>query len=222
MCGRYSFVVEDQMIWERFGVSVRSAIYKAKYNCAPTQDLAVITNEEPEVLNFFRWGLIPFWAKDPAIGNKLINAKAETLLEKPSFKNAFLKRRCLVPADSFYEWKKNGVKVPHRILRKDGQPFAMAGLWEKWASPGGESVRSFTIITIGPNAAIEKIHDRMPVILPESDERQWLESNDPMELHSLLQPCPPELLRAYPVSALVNAPQNDVPEIVIPAGPDLF
>jgi len=214
MCGRYSFAIEDELIRERFGVTVRSAIYKARYNCAPSQDLAVITNEEPSVLNFFRWGLIPFWAKDPSIGNKLINAKAETIHEKPSFKNAFRSRRCLVLSDGFYEWKKTRDKIPYRITLKKGAPFAMAGIWEKWNSPDGHQVRSFSIITTGPNALMEKIHDRMPVILPAREERTWLGNTGPDELLSLLKPYPAGEMEAYPVSRLVNNPKNDTPEIL--------
>jgi len=213
MCGRYSFAIEDELIRERFGVTVRSAIYKARYNCAPSQDLAVITNEEPSVLNFFRWGLIPFWAKDPSIGNKLINAKAETIHEKPSFKNAFRSRRCLVLSDGFFEWKKTRDKIPYRITLKKGEPFAMAGIWEKWNSPEGLQVRSFSIITTGPNALMEKIHDRMPVILPSREERTWLGNTGPDELLSLLKPYPAGEMEAYPVSRLVNNPKNDTPEI---------
>jgi len=119
MCGRYSFAILDDLIEQRFGIRVRTAIYKARYNCAPTQDLAVITGENPEELRFYRWGLIPYWAKDPDIGNRMINARSETITEKPSFKHAFKSRRCLVPADSFYEWKRDKEKMPYRILMKD-------------------------------------------------------------------------------------------------------
>ncbi|NQV03187.1 MAG: SOS response-associated peptidase, partial [Bacteroidia bacterium] len=150
MCGRYSFAIEDELIKERFGVSVRSAIYKARYNCAPSQELAIISNHDPKELQFFRWGLVPFWAKDPLIGNKLINAKAETITEKPSFRNAFRHRRCLVPADGFYEWEKNGTKTPYRIIMKNDAPFAMGGIWEKWVSSDGEIIHSFSIITTEP------------------------------------------------------------------------
>ena len=128
MCGRYSFAVEDELIKERFGVSVRSAIYKARYNCAPSQDLAVISNEEPELLSFFKWGLIPFWAKDPSIGNRMINARAETITEKPSFKHSFRSRRCLVLSDGFFEWDRSGKKQPYRFTLRDKTPFSIAGI----------------------------------------------------------------------------------------------
>ncbi len=218
MCGRYSFAIEDELIRERFGVTVRSAIYKARYNCAPAQDLAVISNESPGELKFFRWGLIPFWARDKSIGYKMINAKAETIREKNSFKNAFRNRRCLVLSDGFFEWKKEKVKTPYRITLKDYSPFAMAGIWEKWGSPDGEIIHSFSIITTSPNSLMEKIHDRMPVILLPEDEKKWLTDPGEETLVSLLKPYPADLLTAFPVSTLVNSPKNDSPAIIEPAG----
>jgi len=214
MCGRYSFAVDDELIRERFGVIVRSAIYKARYNCAPTQDLAVISNEEPDRLNFFRWGLIPFWAKDPSIGNKLINAKSETIHEKPAFKNSFKSRRCLVPSDGFFEWKKEKIKIPYRIIMKDASPFTMAGIWDKWLSRDGEIIHSFSILTTGSNELISAIHDRMPVILRPEEEKIWLGKENEHDLISLLRPYPSELMTAFPVSSLVNSPKNDFPEII--------
>jgi putative SOS response-associated peptidase YedK len=222
MCGRYSFILEDELIKERFGVTVRSAIYKARYNCAPTQKLAVVSNENPEELSLYRWGLIPFWAKDPSIGNKLINAKSETILEKPSFKNSFKNRRCLVLSDGFYEWKKGTVKTPFRITKKDGAAFAMAGIWDKWVSPDGDEIRSFAILTTSPNALMEKIHDRMPVILDRETERIWIGNAESNILLDLLKPCPASSLIAYPVSALVNSPRHDSPEILVPAGDPVY
>jgi putative SOS response-associated peptidase YedK len=221
MCGRYSFILEDEMIKERFGVTVRSAIYKARYNCAPTQNLAVISNENPGELSLYRWGLIPSWAKDPAIGNRMINAKSETILEKPSFKTPFKSRRCLVLADGFYEWKKEPVKTPYRITRKDGSAFAMAGIWDKWTSPDGEIIHSFSILTTGPNSLMEKIHDRMPVILDPENEKKWISETGQEELIGLLKPCDPGMLIAFPVSSAVNSPRNDIPEILVPAGDPL-
>jgi putative SOS response-associated peptidase YedK len=216
MCGRYSFYVEDKLIRERFGVTVQTAIYKARYNCAPSQELAVISNELPGELSFFRWGLIPFWAKEPSIGNKMINAKAETITEKPSFRNAFRTKRCLVPADGFFEWKKDGEKSPYRITLRDGSPFAMAGLWDRWVNPGGEIIHSFTIITTVPNELMEKIHDRMPVILKREDEKRWLSPEPEEFLTGLLKPFPAGEMIAFPVSRLVNNPKNDIPEILAP------
>jgi len=214
MCGRSSFAIDDELIKERFGVTVRSAIYKARYNCAPTQELPVISNDQPGELQFFHWGLIPFWAKDPSIGNRLINAKAETITEKPSFKNAFRRRRCLVPADGFYEWKKNGTNVPFRIVLKNGTPFAMAGIWERWVSGDGAPVHSFSIITTGPNELMAPIHDRMPVILLPEEEQRWLSDIDDHHLMAMLKPYPAERMTAYPVSNLINSPRNDNPEVI--------
>jgi putative SOS response-associated peptidase YedK len=216
MCGRYSFAIEDELILERFGVKVRSAIYKARYNCAPSQNLAVISTDAPDVLNFYRWGLIPSWARDPAIGNRLINARGETILEKPSFRNAFKTRRCLVLSDGFYEWRKNGEKRPYRVTLKDNTPFAMAGIWDKWKDPTGEMICSFSIITTQPNSLMEKIHDRMPVILEKEDEKKWITATPERELIELLRPFPSEKMKAYPISRKVNSPANDSPDLIVP------
>jgi len=213
MCGRYSFAIEDALIWERFGVRVRTAIYKASYNCAPSQQLAVISEKEPLTLNFFRWGLIPSWARDAAIGNKMINARSETILEKPSFHQAFLNRRCLVPADSFFEWGKKPEKTPYRILLKNRDCFAMAGIWEQWKNSTGEVIRTFAILTTCANQQISTIHDRMPVILHRDDERRWITPQPVADLISMLKPYPSEMMEAYPISTLVNAPQNNSSEI---------
>jgi putative SOS response-associated peptidase YedK len=216
MCGRFSFVAEDALILERFGVRVRTAIYKARYNCAPSQNLAVITNDKTDQLQFFRWGLIPGWAKDPSIGNKLINARGETIAEKPPFRSAFKNRRCLVPATGFFEWQRGQQKTPYNIRLKNGKPFAFAGLWDKWATSDGEMIHSFTIITTSPNELMAKIHDRMPVILHPDDEHRWLDNKPDPGLTDLLKPFPGELMEVYPVSSLVNNPRNELPEILIP------
>ncbi|MFZ4520833.1 MAG: SOS response-associated peptidase [Bacteroidales bacterium] len=224
MCGRYSFAVEDALILERFGIRVRTAIYKARYNCAPTQNLAVIANEAPDTMQFFRWGLIPSWhigdmgvdtGHDPYLPR--INARAETVLEKPSFKNAFRNRRCLVPATGFFEWK----RTPWVIGLKNGDPFCFAGLWDKWVSPDGEIIHSFTIITTRPNKLMIQIHDRMPVILRREDEQRWIAPQPDPTLVELLQPYPEEEMEAWPVSKLVNTVVNDGPEILehLPEGP---
>jgi putative SOS response-associated peptidase YedK len=212
MCGRYSFVFEDALILERFGIRVTTAVYKARYNCAPTQILPVITNEKPGTLEHFRWGLIPFWAKDASIGNKLINARAETITEKPSFKHAFRSRRCLVPATGFYEWKKEWdtrrdkarlvSTTPYNIRMKTGEPFCFAGLWDQWVSPDGEIIRSFTIITTTPNELVAPIHDRMPVILHQADEHRWIDPRPDTGLTELLQPFPADKMAAIPADKL--------------------
>lgn len=216
MCGRYSFAVIDDLIEERFGVRVRTAIYKARYNCAPGQNLAVISNLHPDELSFYHWGLIPSWAKDKSIGYNLINAKSETITEKPSYKNAFRSRRCLVPADSFFEWKKDRDKDPYRILMKDEKPFAMAGIWDHWTNPDGEGIHSFSILTTSPNELVSGIHDRMPVILGQADEKRWLSPLSDSELLNLLKPYPPEKMKAYKISKLLNSSKNDSADILIP------
>jgi putative SOS response-associated peptidase YedK len=163
-----------------------------------------------------RWGLIPSWAKDPAMGAKLINARAETVAEKPSFRSAFRHRRCLVVADGFYEWQKQeGKKQPFYFRLQDGQPFAFAGLWESWKDPNGEVVDSCTILTTEANQLMQPIHDRMPVILASQDYDLWLDPTVQSEqLQNLLQPFPSEAMVSYPVSTKVNKPTNDTPELV--------
>jgi len=216
MCGRYSFAVVDALIEERFGVRVRTAIYKARYNCAPGQDLAVISNNNPDELSFYHWGLIPFWAKEKSIGYKLINAKSETITEKPSYKNAFRSRRCLVPADSFFEWKKDYEKTPYRILMKDEKLFSMAGIWDRWTTSDGEIIYSFSILTTNSNELMIGIHERMPVILDQADEQHWLSPLSDPELLSFLKPYPASKMKAYKISKLVNSPKNDSVEILSP------
>ena len=167
-----------------------------------------------------RWGLVPFWAKEPSIGYKMINAKSETLTEKPSFRKPFKEKRCLVLADGFYEWEKTDKKnkVPYRFVLKNRQPFAFAGLWDVWKTPEGDTLLSFTIITTRANELMERIHDRMPVILNEKDEAKWLdpEFKDTDKLSSLLQPYPSEQMVAYKVSTIVNSPKNDTPSCIEP------
>ena len=191
MCGRYSFAPDLKVVNQHYDIKVNDGTLIPNYNCAPTQILPVLTNETPGQLSFFRWGLIPFWAKDPSIAIKLINARAETILEKPSFKHSYKSRRCLVPADSFYEWKASdtgGRKTPYRIFLKDQPLFSMAGLWDQWKSPAGETIRSFSIITTSPNEMMAGIHNRMPLILPAKFERFWLEATNEKDLLELLQP----------------------------------
>jgi putative SOS response-associated peptidase YedK len=197
-------------------VEVFDEFYKPNYNCAPSQKLPVITNAEKGKLSYFKWGLIPFWAKDPKIGYRLINTRAETITEKPSFKSAFKKRRCLIPANGFYEWRKDENKTPFRITVNEDELFAMAGLWESWKDGEGKKVHTFSIITTTPNSLMESIHDRMPVILHREDEERWLTEEDEPKLLELLKPCDPYLMKAYPISKKVNSPANNGPEIVEP------
>ena len=214
MCGRFSFSPLAKIIEDRFDVKVDSS-YKPRYNSAPSQNLAVITNVDPGRITFMKWGLVPFWAKDPKIGNRMINAISETIAEKPAFRNAFKKKRCLIPADSFYEWKRLSPKekIPYRILLKDESLFAMAGIWESWKSPGGELLNTFSILTTSPNILMENIHDRMPVILQREDEQKWLADENPEALHDLLKPFDENRMTAYPISKLVNSPFNEEEKI---------
>lgn len=214
MCGRFSLTVNEAELNEFFETSGGDAPYIARYNCAPTQMLAVITNENPRKLSYFKWGLIPGWAKDPSIGNRMINARAESINEKPSFRSVLGTKRCLIPADAFYEWKQNGDKVPYRIFLKNSRLFALAGLWDYWRAPDGSIVHSFTIITTGANTFMQNIHDRMPVILRHGEEKLWLGQQSADDLLKLLKPYPSDEMDAYPVSKLINSPKNDSPEVL--------
>lgn len=217
MCGRYSFAPDLKIVNEHYDISVNDGDLTPNYNCAPSQLLPVITNDKSIGFNFFRWGLIPFWAKDISIGNKLINTRSETILEKPSFRNAFRQRRCLVPADAFYEWKQEvKEKIPYRIFLKNQNIFSMAGIWEKCKLPNGETIFSFAIITTQPNTLMTKIHNRMPVILDKKGEDLWINNTDEKELTNLLKPFPAEQMTAYRISNLVNSPRNNSPKIIEP------
>jgi putative SOS response-associated peptidase YedK len=197
-------------------VEVFDEFYKPNYNCAPSQKLPVITNTEKGKLSYFKWGLIPFWAKDPKIGYKLINTRSETITEKASFKNAFRKRRCLIPANGFYEWRKDENKTPFRITVKEDELFAMAGIWETWKDGEDNKVCTFSIITTTPNTLMESIHNRMPVILNPEDEEKWLSDHNETTLKELLKPYDPYRMVAYPISRKVNSPANNGPEVVEP------
>ncbi|OLN25738.1 SOS response-associated peptidase [Desulfosporosinus metallidurans] len=219
MCGRFSFA-EIIGIVERFELDQVQLELWPRYNIAPSQQVPVVIHQNGgNRLFMFRWGLIPYWAKAESIGNKLINARAETLEEKPSFRRSFEQRRCLVLADGFYEWKKEGrIKKPYRITLLDGRPFAFAGLWDSWLSPTGQTINSCAIITTTPNKLMEPIHNRMPVILPQDMESVWLDVNvtTSHEAKGMLTPFPEERMVAYEVSQLVNSPRNEGPECVVP------
>jgi putative SOS response-associated peptidase YedK len=221
MCGRFTLTAELNLLQENFPWVNIPQPPSPRYNVAPSQPVAVVANDGRSQLDYFVWGLIPAWAKDPAIGSRMINARAETLAEKPSFRNAFRRRRCLVLADGFYEWRKNpsGSKTPIYIQLSTGQPFAFAGLWELWNAPDGSQVYSTTIITTEPNELMAPIHNRMPVILPPDGYAQWLDPTDrlPASLAPLLRPFPAAEMRAFPVSTLVNSPHNDSPNLIRPA-----
>ncbi|MEK3887745.1 SOS response-associated peptidase [Bacillus sp. FSL K6-3431] len=216
MCGRFTLFASFSEIIDRFDIQqmIDEDLYNPNYNVAPSQSvLAVINDGTNNRLGYLRWGLIPSWAKDMKIGYKMINARAETLSEKPSYRNAYKNKRCLILADSFYEWKRHDdkSKTPMRIKLKSDNLFAMAGLWESWKSPEGESIYSCTVITTQPNKLVKDIHDRMPVILKPEDERIWLDKSitDSDQLNDLLNPLPENLMDAYEVSSLVNSPKNN-------------
>ncbi len=219
MCGRFTLASSAAEIEARYGVSVPAG-YKPRYNVAPTQEiLALLADGRGRRLDVFRWGLIPHWAKDAKLAHKLINARAETLLEKPSFRDAVKKRRCLVIADGFYEWRetKQGRKVPVYVRFKSQKPFGFAGLWEFWNSPEGQTIRTCTIVTTEPNELLKPIHNRMPVIVPRELEDFWLEPSPKTdkELERVLQPYAAEELELLEVSPLVNSPAG--PECIEPA-----
>ena len=217
MCGRYSFAPDLKIVNEHYDIVANPADVAANYNAAPTQLLPVITSQMPRKLSLFRWGLVPFWAKDSSIGNKLINARAESVATKPSFRNAFKSRRCLVPADAFYEWKHAAggkMKIPYRISIKQQPLFSMAGIWEQWENPAGGLLQSFAIITTSANKLVAELHDRMPVILPPEAEQLWLSDVENKQLLSLLQPFDAWAMEAYPVSTRLNSPRNNSKELI--------
>lgn len=223
MCGRFSLTTEEQRLNEFFRLAGGTERYIPRYNGAPTQQLAVITGNEPDILQYFRWGLVPSWLKEISKSTPVINARAETISEKATFRRAFKSSRCLVPADGFYEWSRTGKKQPFRFVMADDTPFAMAGLWESWKGGQGEIVNSFAIITTGPNNLIEPIHNRMPVILRQKDYDEWLFSNDQESLKSMFVPFPAKGMRMYKVSELVNSVKAEGPELIKPlSGSDLF
>lgn len=219
MCGRYTLKTPAGVLTERFDIEESSTSITSSYNIAPTQQVATVLAENGKrKLEMLHWGLIPSWAKDPEVGNRMINARAETVAEKPSYRKAFQERRCLILADGFYEWQKtdNG-KQPFYIRMEDESPFALAGLWESWRN--GREIRSCTIITTAPNELAASIHNRMPVILHPEDYDMWLDPDfDEREpLTSLLKPFPAEAMEAYPVSRRVNKPANNDAGVVEPA-----
>jgi len=220
MCGRFTLTVNPANLQDAFAGFHFPTQFAPRFNIAPTQPLLAIPNDGSQVADFFIWGLIPSWAKDAKFGSRLINARSETLAEKPSFRGAYKYRRCLILADGFYEWKTvpgQKAKIPHFIFMKSRQPFAFAGLWEDWQSPDGSQLKSCTIITTQPNKMMTPIHNRMPVILPPVAYAQWLDTKSRTDLQDLLIPYPAGEMDAYPVSTLVNSPANDRAECVVPA-----
>jgi putative SOS response-associated peptidase YedK len=223
MCGRFTLTSDPNTLQQAFPEFIVPDQMAPHYNIAPTQPVAVVANDGSRKVDFFVWGLIPFWAKDPKIGNRMINARAETLGEKPSFRTPYRRRRCLILADGFFEWKRPtgaGAKIPYYIRMESGEPFAFAGLWENWQSPDGSEIKSCTIITTEPNDLVRKLHNRMPVILPPKAYDEWLDPEEraPETLDYLLTSFPAVEMMAYPISTLVNSPGNDYPEILQAAG----
>lgn len=219
MCGRYTLHHKVEAVAARFNVEAPPQLIVPRFNIAPSQIVPVVRQRDERELIGCKWGLVPFWAEDPSIGNKMINARAETLAEKPSYKRALKSRRCLIPADGFYEWKKDGkAKQPMHIRRKDDELFAFAGLWEEWKAPDGARLHTCTIITTEPNELMAEIHNRMPVILPRSAESLWLDPSldDPVQLTALLKPYDARELTAYPVSTSVNSPAHEGNELIAP------
>jgi putative SOS response-associated peptidase YedK len=225
MCGRFGATFSYRDIKIRWNLYGELSGFAPRYNIAPSQDVPVIMrNQGRNELKPMRWGLVPSWAQDPSIGQRMINARSETLLEKPSFKQLVASRRCLVPADGFYEWRREGNrKVPMWITLKSREPFAFPGLWDCWVDrDSGSQLYTFTIITTRANALVRRIHDRMPVIYDAAMGRQWLDGPfgmRRMELDLVLQPPPSERIQAHEVSTLVNSPENDSAECIQPASP---
>lgn len=217
MCGRYTLALPAVQIQNRFHAQVDPDAYAPVYNAAPGMFLPVITNEQPDSVNLYRWGLVPFWAKDVRIGYKMINARSETLGEKPAFRQPLKQHRCLVPADGFYEWKQvdKKTKIPHRFMLRDGGLFAMAGLWSIWRDAEERPMYTFSIITVGANPLVAPLHDRMPAMLPLEQERLWLDTQLPLvDSLALLRPYSENEMKAYRVDEAVNKAANNYPELL--------
>jgi putative SOS response-associated peptidase YedK len=221
MCGRFLLIAPGRDLAERFGLTEEPDL-KPRYNIAPTQSVATLRTK-PESgtrrLEMLTWGLVPFWAKDPSIGSRMINARSETAAQKPSFRAAFKRRRCIIPADGFYEWTgAKGKKQPYLIRTVDERPFALAGLWEHWADANGNVIESCTILTTDANEALRRLHDRMPVILPPEDYQTWLDPalEDPKVIQTMLRQYPSEEFSIVPVSFNVNKAGYDSPDCIEP------
>ena len=220
MCGRFAFYSPTEATAALFGVRT-STDMSPRYNISPSQEVVAIRQSTAGELELasLRWGLVPFWAKAHRVGARMINAVGETISAKPAFRAAFKKRRCLVLANGFYEWRKEGKrKIATYIYPRSGEPMAFAGLWETWKSPEGQVVQSCTIVTTPANPLIQPLHNRMPVILPEETQALWLDplTEDPKILEPLLVPAPVEMLTSHPVADTVNSVKNQGPECILP------
>lgn len=221
MCGRYSLSKSKIELEERFQAEML-VDFKLRFNIAPTQLVPVITSESPKGFSFFYWGITPDFAKNKPVSQKFINAKAETVNEKISFKSSFEKRRCLIPADGFFEWKKLGkkTKVPYRFTLADNEAFSFAGIWEEYENEKGEINHTFLILTTEPNRLVAEVHDRMPVILKKEDEKKWLDKySSEANLLKMLTTYSADDMLSYTVSPLVNQVQNDSPGIIRKTSP---
>lgn len=220
MCGRFTITLEPAFFQQEFDLGKVPSEWTPRYNTAPGQNIPVVRNAKSHDVDMLRWGLIPSWAKEEKIGYRMINARSETIQEKPSFRSAFKQRRCLILADGFYEWQKpaskGAPKSPFRFTLKNTQPFAFAGLWETWQNEEKEEILSCTIITCAPNELVGKVHNRMPVILGKERCWQWLEEDALDELQKMLVPYQAEQMNAYPVSQRVNNPRFDDKEVIKP------
>lgn len=222
MCGRFTLTVDPAELREWLELIDVPAQLTPRYNIAPTQPVAVVTSPTDRKVEIFQWGLIPSWSKDPSMGSRLINARAETVHEKPAFRAPFQRKRCLILADGFFEWKAlDKGKQPYFIHLKSGKPFAFAGLWDHWTSPEGDERMTCTIITCEPNDLMAQLHNRMPVILDKDVMWDWLDpAATPIALKALLIPYAGRL-EAYPVARLVNKPDYDAPDCIQPQGASL-
>ncbi|MBN3519826.1 SOS response-associated peptidase [Algoriphagus lutimaris] len=221
MCGRYSLSKSKIELEERFQAEMLSDFHP-RYNIAPTQLVPVITSASPNGFSYFYWGITPEFGKNKPVALKLINAKSETVDQKVSFKSSFQQRRCIIPADGFYEWKKLGkkTKIPYRFTMREGELFSMAGIWEEYESVNGETQHTFLILTTTPNEVVSDVHDRMPVILNKEGEKKWLDNYSSIEdLKSLFEPISSDFLLSYTVSPLVNSVQNDTPAVMRKTSP---
>jgi len=223
MCGRFALFSTKWVIGEEFEV-IELEELEPRYNVAPGQDVAaVMLSDGTRTVENFRWGLVPHWAKDPRMGSRMINARTETLTEKPAFRDAFASRRCLIVADGFYEWRKVGMKNPVYFSMSDGKPFGLAGLWESWTPPDGRELKTCTIITTSPNDLVKDVHDRMPAIIPREKRSEWLDPETDIDsVHSLLGPYRTEEMQARDVSKLVNDLRNDDPDLIRAVAEKLF
>jgi putative SOS response-associated peptidase YedK len=219
MCGRFVLTANPEAVQSEFNLASVPQNMAPRYNIAPMQPVPVITNHHPQELTYYKWGLVPSWSKDPAMGNRMINARSEGAAEKPAFRSALRRRRCIIPADGFYEWKTEGKEKTPMFIHMKGRPvFALAGLWEVWHSPEGDELRTCTILTTEANTFMKQFHDRMPVLLHRDDYALWLTDDELLGdvLQPLLKPYDGDNLTAYAVSKMVNRPGVDVPECVAP------